>query len=58
MNSNIFLLHWISRKDIVKNTFIIQIGKLALDCSELDFVNQLQNLYFALTGEELICKLK
>ena len=33
------------------------IGKFRYDLRELNHVHQLQNLYFALTGEELIIKL-
>lgn len=44
---------WDKGYKVIKNTFILQIGVLVLDCSDLDYVHQLQNLYFALTGEEL-----
>lgn len=36
-----------------KNSFWLRHGKESIDCTRINYVHQLQNLYFALTGQEL-----
>ena len=49
----ISILRWSKKNDIMKDTWIMQIGCVCLDCTELDYEYQLLDLYFAITGKEL-----
>ena len=47
---------WDLRQHKLENKWWLFYVGQDLDCVRIDYVNQLQNLYFALTGEELTIK--
>lgn len=51
-NNDIFKLEQYKNK----NSFWLRHGSESIDCTRINYVHQLQNLYFALTGEELLLK--